>query len=636
MINNISIYNFKSLKILEPMAMGSCLFLCGPNSSGKSSLIQALLLVAQNIAINFKGGMVNLNGSLTKLGEYDNILSHTNDEKEIKIAFDLFSDNDIHNNNEIHKVSLELFFGIPESNGEKRRINPELSRVKLDAFNKDSNSHNFIRKLSLEVNKSSLKKLDLCTDDQEELDKIYPDYKISGFCNYDGCIPTKIKLTYQVSKKISQDIIPLIVNEEKYLIKKSILKDLEKRELTNITIPKAFSQKVYELINEKLNKLNSGLNIPSEEFNERFVGLEGVLNYGLESFKKNFIAINFKLKPSDIPDHFLKTKIHIREWQYLISNLERDKRQQLIVLLDENRSLLQGVWLNQSEKITSEIEFELPVLSDVNSFIRNQFSTNIKYLGPLRKEPVPFYEINPYNEETVGLRGEYTAALLYDKKDEIVTYLSPILYNNAQNIRFEEKKDTFYNACISWLSYLGVITDIEVGDIGELGLDIKVKNINDKKMQGLSHVGVGVSQVLPIIVMLLLSKKNDTLIFEQPELHLHPKIQSRLCDLILSITTSGRQCIVETHSEYIINRLRLRIAQSSDSEIIKNNVLYFANKVKSNSFFEKVDINRFGAIPNWPEGFFDQTDKEIEKIFIAANNKSKKESISEEDKNADY
>lgn len=618
------------------MAMGSCLFLCGPNSSGKSSLIQALLLVAQNIAINFKGGMVNLNGSLTKLGEYDNILSHTNDEKEIKIAFDLFSDNDIHNNNEIHKVSLELFFGIPESNGEKRRINPELSRVKLDAFNKDSNSHNFIRKLSLEVNKSSLKKLDLCTDDQEELDKIYPDYKISGFCNYDGCIPTKIKLTYQVSKKISQDIIPLIVNEEKYLIKKSILKDLEKRELTNITIPKAFSQKVYELINEKLNKLNSGLNIPSEEFNERFVGLEGVLNYGLESFKKNFIAINFKLKPSDIPDHFLKTKIHIREWQYLISNLERDKRQQLIVLLDENRSLLQGVWLNQSEKITSEIEFELPVLSDVNSFIRNQFSTNIKYLGPLRKEPVPFYEINPYNEETVGLRGEYTAALLYDKKDEIVTYLSPILYNNAQNIRFEEKKDTFYNACISWLSYLGVITDIEVGDIGELGLDIKVKNINDKKMQGLSHVGVGVSQVLPIIVMLLLSKKNDTLIFEQPELHLHPKIQSRLCDLILSITTSGRQCIVETHSEYIINRLRLRIAQSSDSEIIKNNVLYFANKVKSNSFFEKVDINRFGAIPNWPEGFFDQTDKEIEKIFIAANNKSKKESISEEDKNADY
>lgn len=636
MINNISIHNFKSLKTLEPIAMGSCLFLCGPNSSGKSSFIQAVLLIAQNIAIDFKGGMVSLNGNLVKLGEFDNILSHSDDAKEIKISFDLFPENDIQKSDGIHKVSFGLSFGIRESDGEKRRINPELSRVEVDAFNRDSDSHDLTRKLSLEVKQSSLINLDLCTDDQEELEQVYPEFKISDFCKFDGCIPTTIKLVYNVSKKISQDIIPLIVNEEKYLFKKSTFKDVEKRELTNITIPEKFSLKICELIKNKINDLNSGLNIPSEAFNERFIGLESVLIHGLESLKENFIAINFKLKPSDIPEHFLKTKTHIREWQYFISNLEYDKRQQLIVLLDENRSLLQEIWLQHSKKITSEIEYEMPIFSELNKMLHNQFSTNIKYLGPLRKGPVPFYETNPYNGETVGLRGEYTAALLYNKKDEVITYLSPTLYNNEQYIKFVEKQDTLHNACISWLTYLGVITDIEVGDIGELGLNIKVKNTNDKKLQGLSHVGVGVSQVLPIIVMLLLSKRNDTLIFEQPELHLHPKIQSRLCDLIIASSTSERQCIVETHSEYIINRLRLRIAQSSDSDIIKNNILYFVNKVKSNSFFEKVDINRFGAIPNWPEGFFDQTDKEIEKILIAANNKSKKERISEEDKNADY
>lgn len=636
MINNISIHNFKSLKTLEPIAMGSCLFLCGPNSSGKSSFIQVVLLIAQNIANDFKGGMVSLNGNLVKLGEFDNILSHSNDAKEIKISFDLFPENDIQKNDKIHKVSFGLSFGIRESDGEKRRINPELSRVEVHAFNRDSDSHDLIRKLSLEVKQSSLINLDLCTEDKEELEQVYPEFKISEFCKFDGCIPTTIKLVYNVSKKISQDIIPLIVNEQKYLFKKSTFKDVEKRELTNITIPEEFSFKICELIKNKLNDLNNGLNVPSEEFNKRFIGLESVLIHGLESLKENFIAINFKLKQSDIPEHFLKTKTHIREWQYFISNLQYDKRQQLIVLLDENRSLLQEIWLQHSRKITSEIEYEMPIFSQLNKMLHNQFSTNIKYLGPLRKGPVPFYETNPYNGETVGLKGEYTAALLYNKKDEIITYLSPILYNNEQYIKFVEKQDTLHNACISWLTYLGVITDIEVGDIGELGLNIKVKNTNDKKLQGLSHVGVGVSQVLPIIVMLLLSKRNDTLIFEQPELHLHPKIQSRLCDLIISSTTSERQCIVETHSEYIINRLRLRIAQSSDPEITKNNILYFVNKVESNSFFEKVDINRFGAIPNWPEGFFDQTDKEIEKILIAANNKSKKERISEEDKNADY
>ncbi|WP_180828388.1 AAA family ATPase, partial [Vibrio parahaemolyticus] len=67
--------------------------------------------------------------------------------------------------------------------------------------------------------------------------------------------------------------------------------------------------------------------------------------------------------------------------------------------------------------------------------------------------------------------------------------------------------------------------------------------------------------VIPIVMQCLLSNKNDILIFEQPELHLHPKIQAKLCDLFIAMSLNGRQIIIETHSEYIINRLRYRIAQ---------------------------------------------------------------------------
>ncbi|MCL6742316.1 DUF3696 domain-containing protein [Kosakonia sp. R1.Fl] len=636
MINNICINNFKSLNILNPIEMKSCLFLCGPNSSGKSSFIQAILMMSQTFLNNFKDGRVILNGSLVKLGAFENILSHSTRSNDISISFDLFPENKFSKNDEIHKISLEFSFGGIESDNDKTRYNPKLSRVKLDAYSKSVDSVDLKLKLSFEINNFLLTRLDLCTEDKALLNKSYPEFEFTGISTFDGFMPTKIQLQYQVSKKISQDLIPLMINEEKFILKKMQFKDVEKKELSNISIPEEFAVKIIEIINDKLNNLKQGLNIPSGEFNKRYAGLEGLLSVGLENFKEDFIAINFKLKPTDIPEHFLKSKTHIKEWQYLISSLDLEKRQQLIVLLDENRALLQEIWLENSHKIISRTEYEMPILSEINKLIFEHFSRKIKYLGPLRNAPGPFYATNQYDDESVGLIGEFTAALLYKKKDNVISFNCPDIINKGGDISFVEKKDTLYNACISWLSYLGILSEIEVGDKGELGYNLQVRNFNDKELQGLSHVGVGVSQVLPIIVMLLLSEKNDILIFEQPELHLHPKIQSRLCDLFVACSLTERQCIIETHSEYIINRLRLRIAQSSDLKIINANSLYFVNKIEASSLFEKVNINRFGAIPNWPEGFFDQTDKEIEKIIIAASNKSKKESSTGEGTDVNY
>ncbi|HCD9223053.1 TPA: DUF3696 domain-containing protein, partial [Klebsiella pneumoniae] len=147
----------------------------------------------------------------------------------------------------------------------------------------------------------------------------------------------------------------------------------------------------------------------------------------------------------------------------------------------------------------------------------------------------------------------------------------------------------------------------------------------DEEWQDLTHVGVGVSQVLPIVIMFLLSDEDDILIFEQPELHLHPQVQSRLCDLFIAIARAERQCIIETHSEYLINRLRLRIAQEID-ETIKNDVsMFFINKEHGVSDFKMVEINKYGSVIDWPVDFFDQTDREIERILFEASLKRKKE-----------
>jgi predicted ATPase len=131
-----------------------------------------------------------------------------------------------------------------------------------------------------------------------------------------------------------------------------------------------------------------------------------------------------------------------------------------------------------------------------------------------------------------------------------------------------------------------------------------------------------VSQVLPILVSCLISEYDTTLLFEQPELHLHPAVQSRLADFFLSMAVLGKQCIIETHSEYLINRLRFRIASSPlDGSLTSSAKIYFVEKRADTSSFKEIVVNDFGAISEWPEGFFDQSQGEAERILLAASEK---------------
>jgi len=121
-----------------------------------------------------------------------------------------------------------------------------------------------------------------------------------------------------------------------------------------------------------------------------------------------------------------------------------------------------------------------------------------------------------------------------------------------------------------------------------------------------------------------LADTDSTLVFEQPELHLHPKVQTLLGDFFLSMALCNKQCIVETHSEYFIDRLRFRIAAAtSENELNSLTKIYFVEKPSLCSSFREVVINEYGAIPHWPDDFFDQSQKQAEEILLAALNKKR-------------
>jgi len=122
-----------------------------------------------------------------------------------------------------------------------------------------------------------------------------------------------------------------------------------------------------------------------------------------------------------------------------------------------------------------------------------------------------------------------------------------------------------------------------------------------------------------------MANSDSTLIFEQPELHLHPKVQTRLADFFISLSTIDKQCIVETHSEYLINRLRYLVAISKGETLSNNSILYFVEKENSISKYNEIRINKYGVIKDWPKGFFDESEKLASKMLEAAMLKRKNE-----------
>lgn len=92
----------------------------------------------------------------------------------------------------------------------------------------------------------------------------------------------------------------------------------------------------------------------------------------------------------------------------------------------------------------------------------------------------------------------------------------------------------------------------------------------------------------------------------------------------LSMALCNKQCIVETHSEYFIDRLRFRIAAATPKkELNSQTKIYFVEKPSQSSKFREVVINEYGAISDWPEGFFDQSQQQAEEILRAAAMKRK-------------
>lgn len=161
---------------------------------------------------------------------------------------------------------------------------------------------------------------------------------------------------------------------------------------------------------------------------------------------------------------------------------------------------------------------------------------------------------------------------------------------------------TLFKQTEFWLNQMNLAEGLEVKALGNSArYELLIKS--NGELANLKDVGVGVSQVLPVIVAALFAKRGHIVMVEEPESHLHPLAQSQLAELFAKISAErGVQFIVETHSEHLFRRMQTLIAKKELS--LDKGAMYFVERDGKSAKLRTLALNEFGQVSNWPDKFF--------------------------------
>jgi energy-coupling factor transporter ATP-binding protein EcfA2 len=223
-----------------------------------------------------------------------------------------------------------------------------------------------------------------------------------------------------------------------------------------------------------------------------------------------------------------------------------------------------------------------------------------RYLGPFRAEPRDLYGGRSQPKgPPLGHDGSFTAEYLYRRRHQEVDLLPQM----GTRVLLGEALNAW------WSSIFGVKLTARVNELERIGYTFKIDTPSAESL-GLGAVGLGLSQALPIVALTLGSMPGDVIAAETPEAHLHPGAQHRLAKLLVAAARTDRQVIVETHSEHVVNAVRLAVKQR---ELTPAQVAihFFEMDKDGASLTTRIALDEAGRASKWPQGFFDQAAREL-------------------------
>ena len=618
MLKSWSIENFKPIINSGEIRLAPVTVLAGMNSSGKSSFLQSILMISQTLSSRVLDRPLLPNGPIIQLGTFENIRNDKIRSRILTVIFELETERTD------SEVISEDFFK------EQLRNNTRVIRVLAKFISAtDENASSAIEAARVSVQSVSIEVQDLIQVDQQDTASFKPIYTFS----IDKLTPTQLKTFL---KDVSPDFLPLLPYAEddaNYLGRMDFKLENNRSETEYLVSLSHFlpSKLIRRFVEEERRKHR--LELAIRRFTDILFEAPDFIRRNFTKYFDNLnlnLPISYELK-KDLEGFCERENVKVSfdgssfldlvEWIEVFqinentSDMQRMK-QDLSKPIQKN---LMQTNLELENKASENSEGLEAITNSANRLnldptveqITNFFTSKIRYLGPLRADPQASQKFAPSSElDDVGAKGEYAAAV-YDANQ-----MACIEWYNPLSMQVEQ--GTLKIALDSWAQYLGVANQIKIETAGQSGFSWQVINKKGQRSLPLAAVGVGVSQVLPILVMGLLAPKNTLLIIEQPELHLHPRVQARLGDFFVGLSKCQKQCLIETHSENLVNQLRYHIVEAGGQEK-SDCMIYFVDQDEQGAArFEPIEISPKGNILNWPEGFFDETMHQEDKIAAAS------------------
>lgn len=349
------------------------------------------------------------------------------------------------------------------------------------------------------------------------------------------------------------------------------------------------------------------LNLGGDEVNDlfNFGDFENVLSAGVEGDARRFeLAFKFKrpaaerVKQGEFRCSYGKTSsgaVAIQELKLTTEGLQlrvlrRERGAFSIMVNDEAQPRGKGRDFAPERSIAlsppalASLNDHGPLIQDLSLAIRRELE-DLRYLGPLRRKPERDYVWNKTSPGDIGSDGHRTMEALL-----------------ASEFIKGDQQAQVLNGVSGWLKRMKLADHIRAQQVGR-STRYELVVSRDGIDANIRDVGIGLSQVLPVLTLAHFAPLGSTVILEEPEIHLHPLAQSVLAELFVETSRKRKvQFIVETHSEHLFRRMQTLIAQrKADPD---DCAMYFVDRVRKQAQLRLLKVDGFGTVANWPEHFF--------------------------------
>ena len=566
-LNDITLEKFKAYNEKQSIDLSDINILMGANSSGKSSCIQSLLALKQTCESGQEHIGLLLNGKYVTLGSFSDVvneIAHEKDHFAIQMGVEAGKDEEA-----AEKMTIRWEFGRNDEfiNGvELRKI--EFSEASNISIQLEENNQ-----YSVLINGKRQKV-------KAELNNMFVSYIIFPYDReYDKILQDFIKETINWICGLEKNIVT---------IKKDIL----------------VSSQITRLSTSLFSKLQKQPRTSNAE--EHFGKAATVFSHIMEMLRRQDDSLDESQAILFLPSMLMKD-LDYRGFDEIWERYKGKKPGTQEEYVSYNRISLEQFLSTRAKGKKGDIKL-WPLIKSYNEFVRKLVS-GIRYLGPLRENPKSLYQWDiDIDPNYVGTRGEHFPSVLTTIENKPIMTMLP---------DFEKQEEILFSDALGiWCQYLKVASEIHVDSSYSFGMYIRLNNINDSKSY-IMNVGIGTSQVLQVLIMGLISPDDSILIYEQPELHLHPYSQSRLVDFFIAMSKLGKQIIIETHSEYMLHRFRYHLLKGrvQEDKVCLN---FFANK-EEGTFVYAGRLGKNGEI-DYPKDFVDQNQSLFFEMLNAKEN----------------